>query len=414
VSHHGGKGAAAILFVVWGFVLHVLLISPPTVWVFVVGYAVVIAALASAAVKSWRAAQVSLLATVLAGIACGAMWYSQYRELAALSDAYPAVSISDRLAYENRGHQRTERDAPDSATEANSDNHELAPPIANELVRLEEKLNNWNSPDYWRWPHRNRALARLSSIHERMVSEFSIALGFGASRMSSGNVGREDVEIPDLPYLAAPETPEFTSDATLSETPGAPDDIGPGQIIKGEIAKVENSIRNSPDRETLRDVHEAGVADFSNCEGFGFFANREQVFGFQSHGFRHPPKMPEATIATSRWRIASLELVSLLKNEIPAVYISKNLPRMDELAEAPARPLDGFETDALAQLRSGDEIVVKEEADEVRMLGSLRAAKQCTECHSVNRGDLLGAFTYRLRRDVPARKRPVPAVKPVS
>jgi hypothetical protein len=32
----------------------------------------------------------------------------------------------------------------------------------------------------------------------------------------------------------------------------------------------------------------------------------------------------------------------------------------------------------------------------------------------VNRGDLLGAFTYRLLRDVPVRKRPIRAAKPVS
>jgi hypothetical protein len=30
------------------------------------------------------------------------------------------------------------------------------------------------------------------------------------------------------------------------------------------------------------------------------------------------------------------------------------------------------------------------------MLGSLRAAKQCLDCHNVQRGELLGAFSYRL------------------
>jgi hypothetical protein len=86
---------------------------------------------------------------------------------------------------------------------------------------------------------------------------------------------------------------------------------------------------------------------------------------------------------------------------------------MDELAEAPTRTLDRFEALALAQLRSGEELVVEENADKLRMLGSLRAAKQCTDCHSVNRGDLLGAFAYRLCRDVSDRKRPVPVVKPI-
>jgi hypothetical protein len=33
------------------------------------------------------------------------------------------------------------------------------------------------------------------------------------------------------------------------------------------------------------------------------------------------------------------------------------------------------------------------------MLGSLRATKHCLQCHSGSRGSLLGAFSYRLRRD---------------
>ena len=33
---------------------------------------------------------------------------------------------------------------------------------------------------------------------------------------------------------------------------------------------------------------------------------------------------------------------------------------------------------------------------EYQMLGSLRAAKPCLDCHNVQRGELLGAFSYRL------------------
>lgn len=37
---------------------------------------------------------------------------------------------------------------------------------------------------------------------------------------------------------------------------------------------------------------------------------------------------------------------------------------------------------------------------------SLRASKQCLQCHKVQRGELLGAFTYELQRD-PAIVEPV-------
>ncbi len=41
-------------------------------------------------------------------------------------------------------------------------------------------------------------------------------------------------------------------------------------------------------------------------------------------------------------------------------------------------------------------------ANTVQMLGALRAARQCTKCHQVERGELLGAFSYNLVRESPA------------
>lgn len=40
--------------------------------------------------------------------------------------------------------------------------------------------------------------------------------------------------------------------------------------------------------------------------------------------------------------------------------------------------------------------MIEESPDRLRMLGSLRTTKQCIECHSVRRGELLGALTYEL------------------
>jgi hypothetical protein len=402
-SRCGGKLAAGFLLVIWGLALLVLLITPPLAWIFVVGFAVLMAGLAAAAVKSRRIALVSGLATTLVVLGFGGIWLSRYRELAALRDEFPAASISDRLAYETHGHNEARRDAPDSAGEAMGDNRQDPQPIAGELARLEQRLNTGHESD-WRLSRRKYALARLSSMHEHMVSQFTIALGFGVSRMSPGIIDREHIEMPELPSLTVPERPEAPYGVESPEL-----NVDAGQIVQAEIETLA-----SPNRETLREFHEIGVADFSNPNGFGFVNSREKVFGFQPHGFRNQPKLPEAVNASSRWRIASLELVSLLKHEVPAAYQSKNLPRMDELTEAPTRPLDGFEANALGQLRSGEQIVVEEDADELRMVGSLRAAEKCTACHSVSRGDLLGAFTYRLRRDSPTRKRPAPAAKPVS
>jgi len=70
---------------------------------------------------------------------------------------------------------------------------------------------------------------------------------------------------------------------------------------------------------------------------------------------------------------------------------------MEELRDAPTRPLDGFERDALEKLRGGEELVVEENPDELRMLGPLRALEECRHCHEVKADELLGAFSYRLR-----------------
>jgi hypothetical protein len=51
--------------------------------------------------------------------------------------------------------------------------------------------------------------------------------------------------------------------------------------------------------------------------------------------------------------------------------------------------------------------------DRIRMVGSVRAAKDCLDCHSVDRGHLLGAFTYELVPEQPRGKRPAePSARP--
>jgi hypothetical protein len=74
---------------------------------------------------------------------------------------------------------------------------------------------------------------------------------------------------------------------------------------------------------------------------------------------------------------------------------------MDALGDAPTRPIDGFEGSALEKLRTTEDLVVEDGVNRIRMLGSIRAAKDCLECHQVRRGELLGAFSYDLDRTQP-------------
>ncbi len=81
-----------------------------------------------------------------------------------------------------------------------------------------------------------------------------------------------------------------------------------------------------------------------------------------------------------------------MKFKKPAVYVSANLPKMEELADTETRPLDLFESDALSQLQKGEDLVPHATTNRIRMLGSLRADKQCLECHDVKRGHRLMHF----------------------
>jgi hypothetical protein len=74
---------------------------------------------------------------------------------------------------------------------------------------------------------------------------------------------------------------------------------------------------------------------------------------------------------------------------------------MEELKGAPTRPLDAFESSGLTRLRRGDFLVVGEGKGHLRLLGVIRAVRQCVTCHGCERGDLLGAFSYTLRRTEP-------------
>jgi len=103
------------------------------------------------------------------------------------------------------------------------------------------------------------------------------------------------------------------------------------------------------------------------------------------------------------WKANRLELVSLLMHDEPLVYDVDELPNMETLSSetAKTRALDEFETKALEALKSGEELFVRATKNRILMVGSIRASEQCLSCHSVKKGDLLGAFSYEFLRNPP-------------
>jgi hypothetical protein len=52
-------------------------------------------------------------------------------------------------------------------------------------------------------------------------------------------------------------------------------------------------------------------------------------------------------------------------------------------------------------LQAGEELSAGQGPRRIRMLGAIRAQDVCLNCHTANKGDLLGAFSYDLRLDLP-------------
>jgi hypothetical protein len=94
--------------------------------------------------------------------------------------------------------------------------------------------------------------------------------------------------------------------------------------------------------------------------------------------------------------IDRVELVSLLTDDEPSVYVLDEIATPPLARQAKRWPLDEFERLGLNAVRFGEALVWTREAP-TRMFGAIRAKADCLHCHAnAKEGDLLGAFTYYL------------------
>ncbi len=135
-------------------------------------------------------------------------------------------------------------------------------------------------------------------------------------------------------------------------------------------------------------VHDLAVSDFETASGFGFV---RMLFEKNARG-----------VWVASRAIDRVELVSLLTDSEPSVYVLDEMATPPLARQAIRRPLDEFERLGLDSMRRGEHLVWTREAP-TRMFGAIRARTQCLECHTnAEKGDLLGAFTYYLT--VPVEK----------
>jgi hypothetical protein len=315
---------------------------------------------------SWK--RPSVLRFALASIAGSVLaiaatdWYAQ-TVWGNVAREFPLESLADRLAYET---EHPVPLSPDPSGEATSPTSVTAIlPAGEALQKLDETYDRG-----YRYRSRNRS---LEIAHASQLEKFiNVTESFGVSRMPlprpafARRSGGPPIPLPQVKLICT--------------------DTEPAAVAAPLLA---------PPSEWNEHYHSRALANFANLSGWGYVQDRDHVAGFESHGFDEYFSRPDDN-RPIEWQMLRIELVSLLKHDVPGVYISEFLPAMDELREAPVRPLDAFEERSLATLLAGGDIEAEVVGQHVRMLGSIRAAEKCLDCHTVEHGALLGAFSYVL------------------
>jgi hypothetical protein len=293
-------------------------------------------------------------------------------EAAALREKYPVRSLEDRLAYEADRAQK----GPVALT-----------PESRQRLDEAEQARGWHDL-------RGESLRQL---HSQEVEDFVKREGFGGQRMPPQ---------PSRHFLDLSEPPPFPlalvsyPDSALEGDPRAA--LPPkGNGVVGE--------QRLPSLEALADLHLSSGHSFLATGSFGYVAGPRRAAGFDAHKFRYDPSQslmpvkPDGPPPPERWALRRLELVSLLKHERPQVYVSGELPKMENMKKSPTRDLDAFEAEGLKKLQAGEDLHTDATLNRIRMVGSLRARTECLDCHHGERGQLLGAFSYEILRDPPLR-----------
>jgi hypothetical protein len=255
--------------------------------------------------------------------------------------------------------------------------------------------SDWDQIDA-KWGNRRRSADRtqnLRSIHDEATRRFVMMPNFGVGRMGPPSIEPMDqVTLRDISFgsLAG-----FWPDG-IESSPESNEDHWFNNL---------NTARNtwqyfvfSTEHDRLEFLyHLAASQDFLDPKFFGYTNQDGLTAGFVEHGFHFAP--PGIRTENDSWKLVQLQLVSLDRFDLPRAYVLDNLPRMDKLTgeDVPTRELDSFELDALEKLRGGEEIVVQSDQESLQMVGALRSRQSCMQCHSGNKHDLLGAFSYRFK-----------------
>ena len=165
------------------------------------------------------------------------------------------------------------------------------------------------------------------------------------------------------------------------------------------------------DLDALRKMHGGFFHQFQTAPGFGM-----------GRAMRLPPSVT-VVLAGNSYQVPKPDLIALETKAIAYVntdpwrWISmRDLTNRTARTEFQTRAITAAETEAVAELRDGKDIVLRPakvalrsgvgtlEVEGFRALGAMRAEVGCARCHECAVGTLLGAFSYTL---IPKAKLPL-------
>jgi hypothetical protein len=361
----GVRGVAPLVPVGFVFFCGLAFTSVTTMWLAALLFVAGIVCAIAGPLREKKLAAVAMGCFLTAFVMGGIEGRRAGHELDLARQRHAIASVAPRLAYEKSVRRALVPRVPVTLTSS-----------VESSLRETEQLEDEVRDEYF------GRIQSLKALHERRYDDFVRAAGFGVGRMPVPRPGRAD----------RPELTDIAFD-------------GPSQPSDADWYERWHSLYREGRGGTPVDLHLLSRDDFLNPEGFGWIEARlVQVAGFVPHAFHEPVRVENKP---PEWAVERLELVSLLKFDSPRVYVLDHLPRMDQLSDddVPTRELDAFEQGSLSRLHRQDDVVVESMGAAIRMLGSLRAGQQCLECHSVQRGELLGAFSYVLREGTRGKER---------
>jgi hypothetical protein len=297
----------------------------------------------------FRASTIMMLVSFIAGTLVG---LADYQDLLVARERMKPISILERFHY-----------PPPANGFAN------AQPLSENWLRLESELQGGNDKFYSRQYH-------LKGLHSKSVESFIKSPGFGVSRMFFPNPARID--------SLEPQSIPFNGEFTVNR-------------------EWENTLNYWGKGDSLVEApryHFDQLTDFVHPQTYGVELEPDQRIGFIPHAFHFQPG--NILHGDDQWKLNQLQLISLDRFEDPVAYVLDHLPRMDQLADiaVETRPLNNFESKAMKVLsKEGYELHSEIIENELFAVGAILAVESCLQCHSVDRGTVLGAFSYRFDRD---------------